>query len=351
MPKFSIIVPVYNVEKYLKECLNSIIEQSYQNIEIIVVDDGSRDNSGQILDKYAAKDNRIIAIHQQNAGVSAARNAGLDIATGEYICFVDGDDMLMENAYKELAAATENSPQTDIFAFSFCTLSGTEIRNKTTYLQTLNKYASRDCSKKDFIWELGGSVWTKIYKRSFLEQNHIRFARGIPLAEDGLFCTECAIQSPKVTVIPQIFYIYRIFRENSTMSSQHGLDKEILCRDYMINQPYYQNASREDKFIMDIKICMNLLYRYSLLSYNNRLSNLKYLQDYQTYLISQYTPDELNKEYQYLHLIRQIKLKGKERISFLQQCFSIKNTPDKRFKEIRILGIKFHLKRKTAKNY
>ena len=93
-PLISIIVPCYNVERYVEQCIRSIMGQSYKNIEIITVDDGSPDNSSQILDKLANEDSRIKVIHKQNAGVSAARNSGLDVATGDYVVFVDGDDYL-----------------------------------------------------------------------------------------------------------------------------------------------------------------------------------------------------------------------------------------------------------------
>ena len=90
--KISIIIPVYNVEKYLRRCLNSIINQTYKDIEIILVDDGSTDNSGKICDEYKEKDNRIVVIHKENGGLSDARNAGIDIAKGKYIGFIDSDD-------------------------------------------------------------------------------------------------------------------------------------------------------------------------------------------------------------------------------------------------------------------
>lgn len=98
LPKVSVIIPVYNVEKYLIECLKSIVNQSYKNLEIILVDDGSPDNSGKICDEYATCDTRIKVIHKENGGVSCARNVGLDLASGEYICFVDPDDWLEYNA-------------------------------------------------------------------------------------------------------------------------------------------------------------------------------------------------------------------------------------------------------------
>ena len=98
----SIIIPVYNVEKYLEDCLNSVVNQTYKNLEIILIDDGSTDNSGKICDLYAKKDNRIVVIHKENAGVSSARNVGLKIAKGLYIGFVDPDDYIAEDMYEIL---------------------------------------------------------------------------------------------------------------------------------------------------------------------------------------------------------------------------------------------------------
>lgn len=106
----SVIVPVYNVEKYLPECVESIISQTYDNLEVILIDDGSTDRSGKICDEFAEKDSRIVVIHQKNSGVSAARNRGLDLCRGEYISFVDSDDYyctdLMESAMNALPAFT-----------------------------------------------------------------------------------------------------------------------------------------------------------------------------------------------------------------------------------------------------
>ena len=99
-PLISVIIPVYNVEKYLRRCLDSVIAQTYQNLEIICVDDGSIDDSGKICDQYAVRDARIKVIHQENQGLSAARNRGLDAAEGEYIAFVDSDDYILEDMYK-----------------------------------------------------------------------------------------------------------------------------------------------------------------------------------------------------------------------------------------------------------
>ena len=102
MPKISVIVPVYNVEKYLRKCIESILNQTFREFELILVDDGSTDSSGKICDEYALKDSRIKVIHKENGGASSARNAGLDVAKGEYIGFVDSDDWIEMDMYGEL---------------------------------------------------------------------------------------------------------------------------------------------------------------------------------------------------------------------------------------------------------
>ena len=116
--KISIIVPVYNVADYIRECLDSLVNQTYQNIEIILVDDGSTDLSGQICDEYAKKDRRIIVFHKTNGGLVSARKAGIRIATGEYVTYVDSDDWININAYEELVKIViEYHP--DIIAYDF----------------------------------------------------------------------------------------------------------------------------------------------------------------------------------------------------------------------------------------
>ena len=109
MPELSIIVPVYKVEKYLPKCLDSILAQTFTDFELILIDDGSPDRCGDICDEYAAKDDRLIVIHQENKGVSAARNAGLDIARGEYIGFVDSDDWIEPEMYETMLATAKES--------------------------------------------------------------------------------------------------------------------------------------------------------------------------------------------------------------------------------------------------
>lgn len=348
MVKISVVIPVFNVEKYLPECLESVLGQTFDEIEVIAVDDGSTDESGRILDEYAAKDSRLRVIHQQNAGVSAARNAGLDVAIGEYISFVDGDDYLDRKAFAELAEEVVKAPETDVFVFGFRNVCGGSVRCNKAFLDKLSKYAENGGLKRDFILELGGSVWTKLFKRRFIENHHIRFVSGVVVAEDGLFCMECAAYNPIVRVVRGEYYFYRIFRENSTMTAQYNLDREFSCREYLIKQPFYLNATREDRLVMDMKVCANLIYRYELLFYENRLKNLGFLEKYRQYLEHEYTKNELNGEAQYKRLVKNIKFKGAAHLTVWQKIFSIKNTRDKQYKEVRVLGVCFLVKRINA---
>ena len=120
MVQISVIIPVYNAERYLSACLDSVIEQSYKNLDIILIDDGSTDNSGKICDEYSIKDKRIKVIHKKNEGVSVARNTGLDVATGKWISFVDSDDIIETDLYQNIISELEkNNP--DLFIFNFYT--------------------------------------------------------------------------------------------------------------------------------------------------------------------------------------------------------------------------------------
>lgn len=119
-PLITVIVPVYNVEKYLRRCLDSIIRQTYQNLEILCIDDGSIDNSGEICEQYAARDARIKVIHQENQGLSTARNRGLDTATGEYIAFVDSDDYIAADVLEQLYQSAVSSDATCVICGYNC---------------------------------------------------------------------------------------------------------------------------------------------------------------------------------------------------------------------------------------
>ena len=168
----SIIVPVYNVEKYLEKCVKSIIQQTYENIEIILVDDGSKDNSGKICDELEQKDNRIKVIHKENGGLSDARNAGLKIATGKYIGFVDSDDYIQEDMFETLYKLNKEN-NSDISIVSYYEIYNEKVISvrDSKKLEILNKI---DAIKELLIdTKIQSYAWNKLFKRELF--NNIEF--------------------------------------------------------------------------------------------------------------------------------------------------------------------------------
>ena len=220
MDKFSIIVPVYNVEKYLTKCLDSITNQNFRDIEIICVNDGSTDNSLQILKEYAQKDRRIIVIDQENQGVSAARNRGLAVATGDYILFVDSDDWIELNACEIILQNLEEK-NVDILFFEYRKIS----KNNKEY--PLKKTVTGDSDVFNFNTKLDycffnldlRSVWGKVYKKSYINSLG-KFSHNISFGEDTLFIIDKLLNNPRVKIIRDILYNYRDSEKSLTKISQ-----------------------------------------------------------------------------------------------------------------------------------
>ena len=186
-PLISVIVPIYNTERYLKRCIDSILAQTLKNIELILVDDGSKDESPQLCDEYERIDERVKVIHKENEGVSAARNTGLAIAEGEYIGFVDADDYIDADMFESLYnfAVSENSQIVmcdDLMVWE----------DKKTKLDTIKELEDNTLlSKNDFypklLFEMAGAVWRCIYKREVLVENSIVFPVDLEFSEDRIF--------------------------------------------------------------------------------------------------------------------------------------------------------------------
>ncbi len=204
-PKVSVIVPVYNVEKYLRRCLDSIANQDFCDFECICVDDGSTDGSGKILDEYAQRDARFVVKHQSNQGVSVARNLGLDCANGEYVTFVDSDDWIERNTYST-AYALAKGKNLDIIQWTFA---GNDLRLKV---------ASGAFSIEKDVEYFSASSVDKLIHIDVIKQNGIRFPVGIRLSEDRLFCFECYLNSKLCYFIDKPFYHYESRDSSATRS-------------------------------------------------------------------------------------------------------------------------------------
>ena len=211
--KVSIIVPVYNVEKYLEKCLKSLISQSYKNIEIILIDDGSKDNSGRICDEYKRKDSRIKVIHKENAGVSEARNSGIQKSTGKYLCFVDADDFVMDN-YVEYMHQLIVKDSSDI---AICTKMFSNFNEKQTSEEVIENLDGENAIIRILNYRMPIGVYSRIFKKDLIEDNRIRFLKDIYMGEGFNFNVACFQKAKKVIVSNYKVYYYR--RNNATSAT------------------------------------------------------------------------------------------------------------------------------------
>lgn len=215
----SVIVPVYNVEKYLRQCLDSLLQQSYRDLEIIMVDDGSQDSSGEICEEYAAKDSRIKVIHKQNEGLGFARNSGLEISTGKYVTFIDSDDVaecdLIEQLMKEVI---DKDVDTCIGGFKRITEDGKAVFQES---YTRDFFSGDDVYNKLFARMLGSapdahdairmSVWNVLYSMDIIRKHNIRFpSERVFISEDIVWDSEYYRYAQAVSVIGSTAYHYRI---------------------------------------------------------------------------------------------------------------------------------------------
>ena len=214
LPLISIIIPVYNVEKYLRECIDSVVNQTYSNLEIILIDDGSPDNCGAICDEYAQADHRIKVIHQQNGGLSAARNAGLDQAAGEFICLVDSDDFIAADMI-EIMAARLIRDNADLV---ICGV--THCHDRSDVWSCDSPLTDRTFTLEEFVEEhLAWQyivVWNKLYRRALFQ--NVRYPVGY-IHEDNAtihhILGECSI----IATIPVELYFYRQRKDSITNSA------------------------------------------------------------------------------------------------------------------------------------
>ena len=214
--RLSVIVPIYNVENYLRECIDSILDQDVDGMEVILVDDGSMDGSGAICDEYAEKDQCVTVVHMENGGPASARNVGLDLACGQYIAFVDSDDYLLPNAYSPNLEYMEKHPDVDCLQFPF-------VYDQET---SIVRYYERQEEEKTFVgnevflnWWNGkviyDTLWGKVFKREVFTD--LRLPIGV-FAEDAMIVPELSKRCHRVFLSMKGRYFYRC-TEGSLMNS------------------------------------------------------------------------------------------------------------------------------------
>lgn len=259
--KISVIVPVYNVEQYLERCVNSIINQTYENLEIILVDDGSTDRSGEMCDSFAEKDERIKVVHKENGGASAARNRGLDICLGEYVTFVDSDDWLDIHMYKDLMELMVNM-DADIVECNWEVIYDEmkDIKQPVTEVTVL-----RQVEAEKALFDGSGRAtilpWNKIYKKNLFKNN--RFPEGM-MCEDQWLLPKIYMMCKKTVYTNQKYYYY-YQSPNSVMRASFGKKNLAALVSFEETRNLYINNDLEELVeLCDATYCFLLIKYYNL---------------------------------------------------------------------------------------
>lgn len=264
----SIIIPVYNSERTLRHCLDSVISQSFLDWELILVDDGSNDKSGDICDEYAAKDQRIKVFHKKNGGVSSARNIGLDYAKGEWIVFVDADDFVKESYLVHLLEHSQK--QVDLVISYAEIYNGNNIQKESYPAKLVNETNFESMFiENDMNWHT--SPWSKLYKRNIIEENHLRFCEGMHIGEDAVFLYSYMLCANTIYVSSDTDYCYFAYTPGSLTKRVNSLISETIAYnqiraivEFMILKKSIKNS-----------IALKNLY-WLIASYQRRLLNALY---------------------------------------------------------------------------
>lgn len=267
---FSVIVPVYNVEKYLHECVDSILGQNFKEFELILVDDGSTDSSPQICDDYALFDKRVKVIHKINGGLSEARNAGTDISSGQYIVYIDSDDYINDVQFLAKLYEKAEDKKADIICYKFkkyfadkkqfadCSFSCPDIERFTTLAERINYMVKCDA--------FYCSAWSKAFRADIIRENNIRFEKGL-FGEDQEWYYHLLYHVSTITFIDEVFLVYRQ-RSNSITSSWKM--KNLTDCVYVIEKWFHtiSNSNLEEGYKLALlnsvaKLYCNLLIAYA----------------------------------------------------------------------------------------
>jgi len=259
--KISIIIPVYQVEAYLPKCLNSVIRQTYKNLEIILIDDGSRDQCGRICDEYAKKDTRIHVIHKQNAGVANARNDGIEYATGDFISFIDSDDWVAENAYEVLYQGLKQY-HADCAVGGCVNVVEQNGRCRVPARVPADQKPSAVCESSSQAMKRvllnGSAVWNRLFKREIFDT--IRFPSD-RINDDEVTALHAYSMCKTVVFLNEDTYYYRI-RKNSITTSSFSLKKMDIYYNSMDNLAFVRKNRPELEVCAEFKYYKAMLYCY-----------------------------------------------------------------------------------------
>lgn len=288
MPLLSIIVPVYRAERFLHKCIDSILNQSLSDLELILVDDGSPDGSGEICDVYVQKDARVKVIHQKNSGVSAARNRGLEEATGEFVGFVDSDDWVTESMYETMytAAITQDAEIVMCDIRAVC-------EDGTEQMDTIRQLAG-DCllihedRTPELMPDFGGSACRCIYQRALLEEYHIQFPEGLKFSEDRIFNIYSMGRAKRVAYLKKPLYVQYVnmdscvhrYHSDYFTHVKRAVEKtEGAVAAAWDNNLEYQRAYHRHFFYGALGAIYNVKHAQSGLSWKQKMKEIKHICD------------------------------------------------------------------------
>lgn len=292
----SVIVPIYNVEKFLRQCLDSIVNQTYRDLEIFLIDDGSPDNCGEICDEYAAIDNRIIVIHKENAGVSAARNDGIDRATGKWIMFVDPDDWLeLDCCSRVIEIAKRN--ETDIIYFQRednseegsvaykLPKSKSRVLDVTDLKRLQFDNLAGNCESFGFA---SASPWGILYNKDFLKKNRCSFPLGVKRRQDLLFNLYCLEYAQSAYYFDYVGYHYRL--RNASICRRYNRNMMDILLDYLGKIEEFVTAfhNKDDLYIRMIGVQAINIHGDLRLTQFFHISGFMPFKEYRTYMNDYY---------------------------------------------------------------
>lgn len=283
-PLISIIVPVYNVEKYIHKCINSIIDQTYKNLEVLLIDDGSTDSSSDICDKYEKLDKRVKVIHKKNNGASVARNIGLEVARGIYIAFVDSDDYIDKNMYKDMI---EKLLEYDCdLVMCDCYKVSETSKEKFTHdirdgfydkRQLYKEYYNKLLMKDDINYPPTISNWVCLIKKEIIKENNLKYVEGIRFSEDLLFGSQVMYYVERFYYMKNKYYYNYICNPLSVTNTYYEGKWDIFLKLYNEIKLFFNNKIDYD-FSKQIYYCL-LFFLYN--SINNIIYSKKsYIEKY-----------------------------------------------------------------------
>lgn len=343
-PKISVIIPVYNVEFYICECLDSLLKQTMKELEFICVDDSSSDRSYEILKEYAECDTRFVVFQQDHEGQGVARNKGIELAKGEYICFLDSDDKLESYALEELYNLAKEK-DLEVIQFNFITFGKTIRKLKNSYVKkylkdfkyNLSKYSTfnwKNLQNENLITSIDFHVWSRFYKTSFIKDNNLQFAPTIN-GEDHLFVIGMLFSANQIYFYDKALYWYR-YRADSVVNTKS--DKNFCVFE---NLKLAEAYLKEKKLLPELNSALSNYKVNKLFWHYNQIpdeSLQKYIEEVKVYLNEN--------EYEYFK-----KILKKTKYSLGELIFSLKNQKINgvQYKYLTILGLKIQLFSKKLK--